>query len=321
MIKFRGSHPARQYLAQKPIKQGFKAFVIACATTGYVLKIHIYAGKKHYPEHGLTNIIVQDLAQNYLLKFYYIITDSYFSTYQVSSALLRQHTYFIGKIALNRLGIYSRDINVSDEGIGTIKTSPILDSSITGWKCGTGKKPNSVQYFLSTGVDASASAKKQRKDGKNLVEISTPEVASLYYKYFRGVDYMDQAICYYRSDIRSRLKFYNRIFFWLLDVVVFNSYVLYQEVHHNNQMNLLKFRGELIQALVQDQTQHRHKHCFIGFSTRLHERINLEERGTCHMIDCHSRTKLFCEKCQLHICEHHWAVFHKEYFKNHFLDI
>ncbi|XP_050300027.1 piggyBac transposable element-derived protein 4-like [Anthonomus grandis grandis] len=44
MIKFKGRSSLRQYMPMKPIKRGFKMWVIACGVTGYCLGIYLYEG-------------------------------------------------------------------------------------------------------------------------------------------------------------------------------------------------------------------------------------------------------------------------------------
>lgn len=45
MVRFKGRSSLKQYMPMKPIKRGFKVWVIACAVTGYCLGISVYEGK------------------------------------------------------------------------------------------------------------------------------------------------------------------------------------------------------------------------------------------------------------------------------------
>ncbi|KAL4118965.1 hypothetical protein QTP88_011843 [Uroleucon formosanum] len=45
MIAFTGSTTMKQYMPLKPIKHGFKVWVIAYSVTGYMLGFDIYTGK------------------------------------------------------------------------------------------------------------------------------------------------------------------------------------------------------------------------------------------------------------------------------------
>ena len=45
MVKYKGRSSIKQYMPKKPIKRGFKIWMIADADTGYVLKFNVYEGK------------------------------------------------------------------------------------------------------------------------------------------------------------------------------------------------------------------------------------------------------------------------------------
>lgn len=44
MVKYKGRSSLKQYMPMKPIKRGFKVWVIACAVTGYCLGMSVYEG-------------------------------------------------------------------------------------------------------------------------------------------------------------------------------------------------------------------------------------------------------------------------------------
>ena len=46
MIPFKGRSALKQYLPLKPIKRGFKVWVLADSVTGYASKFEVYTGKK-----------------------------------------------------------------------------------------------------------------------------------------------------------------------------------------------------------------------------------------------------------------------------------
>ena len=45
MVKYKGRSSKKQYIPQKPVKQGFKIWMLADSATGYVLKFTVYEGK------------------------------------------------------------------------------------------------------------------------------------------------------------------------------------------------------------------------------------------------------------------------------------
>lgn len=55
-----------------------------------------------------------------------------------------------------------------------------------------------------------------------------------------GVDLLDQSICPYKSS-RKSVKWYIKLYFHLIDIAVFNSFVVYNALHPNNKKKLLEY--------------------------------------------------------------------------------
>lgn len=55
-----------------------------------------------------------------------------------------------------------------------------------------------------------------------------PTVIADYNKYMLGVDKLDQLTSYY-SFLHKSVKWWRKVFFWILEVAVVNSYILYKE--------------------------------------------------------------------------------------------
>ena len=65
MIPFKGRSSMKQYLPLKPIKRGFKVWVLADAQTGYVSRLEVYKGKDgEKSDNGLGASVVKNLCQN-----------------------------------------------------------------------------------------------------------------------------------------------------------------------------------------------------------------------------------------------------------------
>ena len=78
-----------------------------------------------------------------------------------------------------------------------------------------------------------------------------------YNKYMLGVDRLDQRMSYY-SFVRKSVRWWRKVFFWLVEVAVVNSYILYS--HHTNARRKLshkEYRRELVMSLCEDQRADR----------------------------------------------------------------
>jgi len=79
MIAFRGNHSLVQYMPAKPIKFGFKAFLLFEAKSGYALNWQLYAGKTEHRGLGATHQVVMELCQGFEGEGTRIYLDRYYS--------------------------------------------------------------------------------------------------------------------------------------------------------------------------------------------------------------------------------------------------
>jgi hypothetical protein len=87
--------------------------------------------------------------------------------------------------------------------------------------------------------------------------VEKPSVIANYMKNMGGVDAADQYCAIY-CFLRRTLKWWRKLFFWGLPVSIINAYILYVECCKNsnsNPMSHIKFRRELVMALVVDFCQ------------------------------------------------------------------
>ena len=99
---------------------------------------------------------------------------------------------------------------------------------------------------LATGV-----VQRRIQDGRR-VDVSSPVSMVLYNQYMGGVDRNDQLRKYYHVSLKGR-KFYRYIFWFLLEVCITNSYILYKHfcADQTQSLNtLVKFRLQLFRDLV-----------------------------------------------------------------------
>ena len=78
-----------------------------------------------------------------------------------------------------------------------------------------------------------------------------PSVIADYNEFMLGVDKLDQLMSYY-SFLHKSVKWWRKIFFWLLEVVVINAYIIYKQLARlrgERPMSHLEFRRKLILSL------------------------------------------------------------------------
>lgn len=108
------------------------------------------------------------------------------------------------------------------------------------------------QQVVATNNDPTISTEVLRKNkGGSRVAVTCPQSMKLYNQFMGGVD---QLRGYYNVRLKCR-KFYKYIFWFLFDVAVTNSYILFNHFNADPQtrvLDLKTYRVELAKSLIAD---------------------------------------------------------------------
>lgn len=248
MIPFKGRLSFKQFMRAKRTRFGIKTWVLAESLTGYVSNFQIYTGKEQgRSETGLSSRVVFDLMTPFLDKGYHLYVDNFYTSASLFHDLFERCTYACGTLRINRK--YSpKEISLPRNcNIGTsdwTMAGPILAQS---WK------DSKEVFFLSTIHNPEyephipeANRRVKRRGG----EVTCPPLLHDYNKNMGGVDLNDQMRKYYNMGRRSK-TWYRRVFFYILEVAVHNSTVLYKHVDEEAKAVTTKaFRIELAEELI-----------------------------------------------------------------------
>ncbi|XP_049955034.1 piggyBac transposable element-derived protein 4-like [Schistocerca serialis cubense] len=102
MIKFKGRNSMKQYMRDKPIKRGYKVWML-CDKTSYNLKFDIYTGKVgDTVQTGLGEHVVLSLSSELVNKGHYLYFDNYFNSYNLLAGLQQRNIYACGTVQPTR---------------------------------------------------------------------------------------------------------------------------------------------------------------------------------------------------------------------------
>ncbi|XP_024119090.1 piggyBac transposable element-derived protein 3 [Oryzias melastigma] len=339
MVPFKGRSSLKQYIPKKPYKWGYKIFVL-CDTNGLVHSFDIYTGKidpvPGKPDIGASGNIVLKLAQviqenvNHLLYF-----DNWFTSLDLFVALANQGVPALGTVQQNRLRgcSFSADSEMKKKGRGTFEEQQAevenVDIRVVKWY------DNRAVVVASTFASAQPVSTTQRWDRKLKKDVSVeyPNIVRLYNCFMGGVDALDALIAYYRIHIRSK-KFYLRLFFHFVDMVIVNGWLLYRRdceslgVPRKEQQDLLDFRSSIAQALCMegknlvvkkrgrpsmDIDREVEKKKRRGPAKAIpvqevrtdavgHWPLTEAKRLRCRIPHCKGQTVVKCAKCNVHLC-------------------
>ena len=254
MIGFRGRFGAKQYIPNKPTKYGVKAFTLADSKNGYILDILLYTGAdtlensntifSHLPQPAR---IVSTLCQDYLDQGRTVYTDRYYTSIPLAQTLETHETSFIGTCMKNRKQIPQsfrhKTFRLSDGEVRAFRSGRLL---ALAWRAPSKKKGI---IMLTTRDSCQQTTVVSKATGRSSIK---PVVVDYYNQSMNGVDLADQYTVYY-SFIRKSKKWWKKVCFWLLEVAVVNSYILYHTT--NSTYTHLQFRRSIIDTLARMHLQ------------------------------------------------------------------
>lgn len=105
MVPFKGRSSLKQYIPLKPVRRGFKIWMRADSTNGYICDFSVYTGKEESAEKGLGEKVVKKLSQPLAGGNYHIFFDNFFSTVNLFDDLLEEGIYACGTFRRDRKGV------------------------------------------------------------------------------------------------------------------------------------------------------------------------------------------------------------------------
>ena len=189
--------------------------------------------------------------QLYLDQGCHVYTDRYNASIPLATALEERSTSFTWTAVRNHTNLpdgICRPVHLADNEVKAYRDDRFLALQ---WRAPSKKK---TLVMLSTQSSAEMTTVHRRW---NQETIEKPVVVNEYNHSINGVDTADQNSVYYRFICKMR-KWWSKLFFWLLEVTVVNSYLLYKA--HAARLNIrpithLQFRRSLAESLASRHIQ------------------------------------------------------------------
>ena len=265
MIPFSGKHRWRVFLKSKPVKYGFKAYVLAEASSGYVLNWHIHTGDPRTcaSEEKSTFKIIRRLCLPYSYLGHHIYMDRYYSGLRIFRYLTLKGFGACGTVMRNRLSL-------TDEIIDELDSFGYQDYDfyqfgeeilLAAWK--DKRMVTMISNIHSTEMISYVRYIKTRDENNFPIskteEISKPVMIQEYGKFMGGVDRFDKLLYNYHFYHRN-CRWYIRIFTHFLEVSILNAYVIYKKQCERRKcipMTRYSFHEQLAKDLVEDNRNKR----------------------------------------------------------------
>ena len=257
MIKFNGRSRMKVYMPSKPIRFGFKVYLMTDAQNSYVLNWIIHERSKE----SLVSLL-QKVTENFENRGFIISMDRYYSTLDVIKDLTRRGFGVYATIKGNRIKANSnmkkelKNIKQGESRFYIFEDEKML---LTCWK-----DSKLVVLISNTGDDNIVTITRNKNIKQNgdicykRLEVECPENITTYSKNARGIDKFDQIISYYTVDHKS-VKWYLRIILHLLSVAIHNSFILYSNAKGKKSRftNYLDFEKSIINSLLEGMRQRK----------------------------------------------------------------
>ena len=314
MVGFKGRNTMKQYMPMKPTKRGFKSWSLCDAHNGFSYNIDIYTGAGNNNNNmGLGPSVVVSLSDPLMDKGYHLYYDNYFSSVDLAETLLKRKTYSIATTRTNRKRwpAQLKDTKTLNRNLSRGQHKSSLASDMVECLVWKDNKIVSVINTISS-PDSTTTVKRTSKDGTQ-AQIACPESIKLYNKYMGGVDLADARRKIYSCSRRSK-KWWHRLFYYLLDVSVVNSFIVLNESPHCARRTQKAFILELAEQLMGHYNSRKRPSQSIGEafpaqSLHVHypkKSPNCLQCRVCSLEGSRKQSSVICASCNpekdIHLC-------------------
>ena len=321
MLKWRGRLSFRVYNKNKSTKYGIKAYILADANSGYCWNMDIYYGQGK----RLRDTVFGLLTDTCLHCWHSLYMNNFYNSVELSEELLAVKVHTVGTLGSHQ----GEPPKIRSAKTGTPKMKAGDSLSVDNGKVMVvAWKDKRVVTALSTKHDGSLSAiTRRKKNGHGETEqIVKPICVTEYNQYMSGVDRLDQMISYYPFT-RKTMKWPKKVFFYLLEVSLWNSFVLYKAKNIQAKLTLRSFHLKVIEKLCQISNDsssssndeepparvprydsierlkggfQRHQQAFFPATDK--KKFPQRRCRVCQKNGIRKDTRVFCKKCKVPLC-------------------
>lgn len=223
-------------------------YILCDSITGYILKLKLHSKTEKLNE------IIFNLTHDYKFKNHHLYMDNLYNSVSTTKELLKVGIYSCGTLRQNR-GT-SKEF---EEKIKELKPKEIIYDIYSDYICGAFFDKKLIRFVSSIHNPINVSRIDKKKSTKtengekivnwHMAEGEMPLALKEYNKFMGGVDLADQMTKYY-SLLRKSNTWIKKYTFYLIDLTIYNSYVLFKMVYSEAKYTLLDFREEIAWELI-----------------------------------------------------------------------
>ncbi|KAF7214334.1 piggyBac transposable element-derived protein 4 [Nothobranchius furzeri] len=300
MVESKSRIGLNQYMKNK--RWGYKLFVLADSSSGYMWDFFVYEGKSHKNSgKGIGyDSVVHLVNTNLLGAGYKLFVDRFYTSPLLFRDLLQQEVWACGTIKAYRND--NLDSQLPRGAIRWLRKDSIL---FVQWK-------DTRDVFLcSTLHTAHGEDTVQRRvkgaDGQwTWKDIPVPPAVKEYNRYMGGVDLSDALLGYFKVQHRTQ-TWYKTFFYLFMDVAIINAFILHKELARSRgdvPLNQKAFRETLVVELAKVGSANTTAEPAPSLSCH-HRPVHISGHSTLGRLRCRlcqAKTPIKCATCDVPLC-------------------
>lgn len=311
MLPYFGKHSAKMFMRNKPVKFGYKFWVLASAT-GFPFHILLYTGKQADASDGqpLGSQVVKQLLTVVDEPTCHSVTfDNFFTSLELLKALREQGLSATGTIRENRLRdcTIEKSATTKKDERGTFYYRGDGNVVVTSWK------DNKTVYVASNNVGVKPTVSKRRysRAEKKHIQVSCPQMIDVYNRTMGGVDLLDRSLSEYRPSIRGK-KWWYCFYTHAVNICAVAAWRVHVEV--GGKLDQLEFFRYIVRSLLQatfvSTPVPKRILPDVRYDGKDHIMTKAASQGRCKLEGCRSHTWYQCGKCDQRLHQKCFVLFH-----------
>lgn len=326
-VSFKGKTYFKINHTTKSKDWGMKMFLLTDSKTGFIYGLEPYFEKEQYLEKyqhlPVSTQIALSLIDRLLKSFpssgYHFYTDKYFTCLQLAKELYKRKCHLTGIISTKKKDIPIGLLKSDELTKGMIQAVRKNEMMVLHWF-----QDKSIYLLSNYHTAHSLIVSSKLPELKHIVR---PVVVADYVKNVKSTVNLEDQFMISSAIVRKTIRWYKRYFFWLLDLCLVNSYILYKlhckELKEKIKYSHNDFRVEIIEALTTSQVKYKE---LTGVQTPpanipVNQILHALEKtnGPKFCIVCTSKNKkcyTYCKTCGLDKFMHMGECFEKYHVQN-----
>lgn len=248
LMKYTGRMSYKQFNPSKRARFGVKFYKLCESKSGYCMKFKIYRGQDK-EKNSITSAsenVAMFMCTPVANLGHTLFMDSWYSSPNLFQKLQSMQIHAIGTVRCNRE-------NMPKE-LATIKLrkSEAISRSCKGILAVKWKDKKDI-YLLSSKHKKMKMINVEKKRWKSNITVTKPNIVLEYNNGMGGVDHQDSHLSYF-SLMRKYIKSYKKIFLCLMDIALFNAYVLFLKatnIPKSKTYTFSKFRLDMAEEILE----------------------------------------------------------------------